>query len=84
MKLTTAIKKFETAGATITTLQLTEKTTRYIATFENGKRIEFMPDFETGEIDTFARPYYYDEADQETKCFFYDTAKKAIERGLQA
>ncbi len=84
MKLEKAIKKFEKAGATMTTLKLSDTATRYIATFPNGQKVDFVPDFETGEVDTYARPYGYDDADQTDLCFFYDSAKKAIERALQA
>ncbi len=82
MKLTTAIKKFEKAGATMTTIELFSGNLRYVATFKNCIKITFDPDYKTNEVDTFARPYYYDEADQSEKCFFYDSAKKAIERAL--
>ncbi len=82
MKLTTAIKKMEQAGATMTTVELFSGMKRQVATFPNGKTITFEPDYETNEVTTFARPYWYDDADQCEKCFFYDIAKKAIERVL--
>ena len=84
MKLNKVIAKFEKAGATMTTQKLSESTTRHIATFPNGVKIDFTPDSETNDVDTYARPYMYDEADQTDKCFFYDSAKKAIERALSA
>ena len=83
MKLNKAIAKFEKAGATMTTQKLSENTIRYIATFPNGKKIDFTPDAENN-VDTFARPYGYDEANQSDMCFYYDSAKKAIERALAA
>ena len=81
MKLNKAIAKFVKAGATMTTQKLSETTIRYIATFPNGKKIDFTPDAENN-VDTYARPYGYDEANQSDMCFYYDSAKKAIERVL--
>jgi hypothetical protein len=80
MNTKTALKKFEKAGATITSHVMSQsEVTVYYAKFEGKKTIEFWPDPETGNVDTFAIPYAYDNGSQEILCFFRDTAKAAIE-----
>lgn len=77
MKLTSAIKKMEQAGATVTSVTDSRNdVTTYYAKFKNAT-IDFIAD-EDGDVDCFSRVYGYDEGSQERMRFFYDTAKSAI------
>ncbi len=78
MKITTAIKKFEAAGAIVTgRTDLRNNASTYYAKFEKYT-VEFWHQQDEDSVDTFAIPYAYDNGSQETLCFFRDTVKSAI------
>ena len=78
MNAQAAIKKLEKAGATVTMVNITESTVRYVAKFDK-RTVTFDPDSRTGKVDAFAIPYSYDDANQSEMCFFRYTVKSAIE-----
>ena len=80
MNITSAISKFQKAGATVTSsFDKRNNMTTYYAKFEGKKTIEFLASENETKVDTFAIIYDYDNCSQETLRFFRNTAKAAIE-----